>query len=165
MTSRSIRSSLTVSSITLWMTFTGCRLHSEKWGTSSFHIIVHICIFSGKLHGVFVNFQLCKCLCWSSARVPAVSVHSWCWYPELVMCGVGSHICSDVSSVYLSVPSLSGGGLREGNAQSGSNIKYIKWERIGGGGGGRSEPHLPAWVLVAALCQDHCLSLCHCSHT
>ena len=51
------------------------------------------------------------------------------------MCGVGSHICSDVSSVYLSVPSLSGGGLREGNALSGSNIKYIKWERMGGGGG------------------------------
>ena len=49
------------------------------------------------------------------------------------MCGVGSHICSDVSSVYLSVPSLSGGGLREGNALSGSNIKYIKWERMGGG--------------------------------
>ena len=46
------------------------------------------------------------------------------------MCGVGSHICSDVSSVYLSVPSLSGGGLREGNALSGSNIKYIKWERM-----------------------------------
>ena len=84
--------------------------------------------------------------------------------PWAVMCGVGSHICSDVSSVYLSVPSLSGGGLREGNALSGSNIKYIKWERMGGGGGG-SEPHLPAWVLVAALCQDHCLSLCHSSHT
>ena len=55
--------------------------------------------------------------------------------PWAVMCGVGSHICSDVSSVYLSVPSLSGGGLREGNALSGSNIKYIKWERMGGGGG------------------------------
>ena len=56
------------------------------------------------------------------------------------MCGVGSHICSDVSSVYLSVPSLSGGGLREGNALSGSNIKYIKWERMGGGGGGGGAP-------------------------
>ena len=61
------------------------------------------------------------------------------------MCGVGSHICSDVSSVYLSVPSLSGGGLREGNALSGSNIKYIKWERMGGegGGGGGGEEGAP----------------------
>ena len=156
------RSSLTVYSITLWMTFTGCRLHSEKWGTSSFHIIVHICIFSGKLHGVF---QLCKCLCWSSARVPAVSVHSWCWYPEL-WCVVWALIFALMFHLFISLCRLSQAedyGREMPWVVQISNISNGNgW---GEGGGGGSEPHLPAWVLVAALCQDHCLSLCHSSHT
>ena len=77
---------------------------------------------------------------------------------------MGSHICSDVSSVYLSVPSLSGGGLREGNALSGSNIKYIKWERMGGGGRGRSEPqptsqHGSWWLHCVRIIVCHCVTL------
>ena len=79
------------------------------------------------------------------------------------MCGVGSHICSDVSSVYLSVPSLSGGGLREGNALSGSNIKYIKWERMGGGGGvGEVSPtsqHGSWWLHCVRIIVCHCVTL------
>ena len=79
------------------------------------------------------------------------------------MCGVGSHICSDVSSVYLSVPSLSGGGLREGNALSGSNIKYIKWERMGGGGGGGgvspTSQHGSWWLHCVRIIVCHCVTL------
>ena len=101
------RSSLTVYSIknTLWMTFTGCRLHSEKWGTSSFHIIVHICIFSGKLHGVFVNFQLCFAnVCAEAQLVSPLSVFTvdvdtlscdvWCGLSYLLWCFICLSLCA-----------------------------------------------------------------------
>ena len=118
---------------TLWMTFTGCRLQSEKWGTSFFHNIV---FFRVNWMGSLSTLQVFELELVSPVSVFTVDTLSlWC---------VGSHICSDVSSVYLSVPSLSGGGLREGNALSGSNIKYIKWERMGGGGGGVSPSPPPS---------------------